>query len=60
MLLLVNHLHEKGITESQDGRNFGHICAICNLHSYYNFALVLHGKMQTFSTNQTRVIFSCT
>ena len=60
MLLLANHLCEKGITESQDGRNFGGTCAICNLHSYCNFALVLHGKMHTFSTNQTRVIFSCT
>ena len=40
MLLLANHLREKGITESQDGRNFGGTCAICNLHSYCNFALV--------------------
>ena len=42
MLLLVNNLHEKHITESQNGRNFNKQArAICNLHSCYNFALVL-------------------
>ena len=38
MLLLVNNLHEKCITESQDGQNFGSTCTICNLH------VVLHEK----------------
>lgn len=31
MLLIVNNLHEKRIIESQDGRNLGRACAICNL-----------------------------
>ena len=44
MLLLVNNLHEKHIAESQGGQNFGSTRAICNLHSYYNFAFVLHEK----------------
>ena len=42
MLLLVNNLHEKRITESQDGKNFGRtwmLLAICTcvtaLHSCY-------------------------
>ena len=32
MLLIVNNLHEKWITESQDGLHFYNMCAICNLH----------------------------
>ena len=45
MLLLVSNVHEKGITESQDKRNFdsGHTIVIC-MNSCYNFAFVLHKK----------------
>ena len=35
MLSIINNLHEKRITENQDGRNFG------NAH-YLIFSLVLH------------------
>ena len=42
MLLLVNNLHEKLITETQEGRSFGSARTICNLHSCYNFALALN------------------
>ena len=41
MLLLINNLIEKPITQSQDGRNFGSARAICNLHLCYLFAIVL-------------------
>ena len=39
MLLLVSNVHEKGITESRDKRNFdsGHAIVIC-MNSCYNFA----------------------
>ena len=39
MLLLVSNVHEKGITESRDKRNFdsGHTIVIC-MNSCYNFA----------------------
>ena len=59
MLLLVSNVHEKGITESQDKRNFdsGHAIVIC-MNSCYNFAFVLHKKMRSFSANQTPVICS--
>ena len=30
----------KSITESQDGRNFDSVCAICDLHSCFNFSLL--------------------
>ena len=36
MMLLVNNLHEKRITEGQDGRNIGSACAfilVATLHS---------------------------
>ena len=42
MLLLINNLIAKPITQSQDGRNFGSARAICNLHLCYLFAIVLH------------------
>ena len=35
MLLLVNNLHEKLITETQEGQSFGSARTICNLHSRY-------------------------
>ena len=58
MMLLVNNLHQKRITESQDGRNFGSARAICNLHSLQLCTRVT-GEMYPFSANQTRVILSC-
>ena len=53
MLLLVNNLHEKRITESQNGRNFSKQArAICTrattLRSCYNVALMLHEKCTHF------------
>ena len=46
---------KKNITESQEKRNFD----ICNLHSCYNFALVLHENALDFSQSETRD-FLCT
>ena len=37
MLSLVNNVHEKNITKSQDRRNIESPRAIGNLNSYYNF-----------------------
>ena len=54
-VLLVNNLHEKCITESPDGQNFGSTCTICNLHSLYNFALVL--CVFVFSQSDTHFLF---
>ena len=66
MLLLVNNVHEKNITDSQDTRKFWQ-CA-----RYLLFALVLqlctlvatlhlcYMRIESFSANQTRVIFSRT
>ena len=48
LLLLVNNLYEKRISETQNGRNFGSARAIRNLHSCYNVALVLHEKCNRF------------
>ena len=42
MLLLVNNLHEKHITEIQDGQNFG------SVHMLFVIALVFHGKCTGF------------
>ena len=39
-MLLVNYLHKKCITESQDEKNFSSALAIYNLHLRYNIALV--------------------
>ena len=55
MLLLVNNVNEKSITENQDGRNFE--CAFCNLHSCYNFALMLHENALVLSQSETRNVF---
>ena len=42
MLLLVNNLHEKHITEIQDRQNFG------SVHMLFVIALVFHGKCTGF------------
>ena len=47
MSLLVNNLHEKCITNSQEGQNLA-MHTICNLHSCYNFSLMLHAKCTRF------------
>ena len=58
MLLLVNNVNEKSITENQDGRNFLMLaCAFCNLHSCYNFALMLHENALVLSQSETRNVF---
>ena len=50
LYLVISSVSEttKFSTESQDGRNFGSSRAIRNLHSCYNFALVLHEKCIRF------------
>ena len=53
-LLLVNNLHEKRITDTQDRRHFGSERAIYNLHSCYNFALELHENALVFSQSDAR------
>ena len=42
MLLLANNLHEKHMTEIQDGQNFG------SVHMLFLIALVFHGKCTGF------------
>ena len=49
---------KKCSTESQDGRNFGSSRAIRNLHSCYNFALVLHEKCTRFQPMRRALFFS--
>ena len=56
MLLLVTNLHEKRITESQEGRYCGSALMllfvisthVTTLLSCYNFALMLHEKFTCF------------
>ena len=52
LVSLVDDLHEKRTTESQDVRNFGSARAICNFHSCYNFALMLYEKCNRFEPNR--------
>ena len=54
MLLLVNNLHEKHITEIQDGQNFG------SVHMLFVICTCVSWKMHWFSANQTCIIYSCT
>ena len=56
MLLLINNLHEKRITDSQDRRHFGSTRAICNLHSRYNFTLVF---IQSYARTFSMYIINC-
>ena len=60
MLLLDNNVHEKTSRRVKINKIWKCLQAICNLHSCYNFALVLYMRMYSFSTNQIHVIFSCT
>ena len=59
MLLHVRNVHEKGITESQDKRNFDnvHAIVIC-MNSCYNFAFVLHKNALVLSQSDTRDLFT--
>ena len=57
MVLLMNNLHEKSITESQDRQNFDSTSTICNLHLCYNFAPVLHGKCTCFQPVKSMLFF---
>ena len=47
-MLLRNNIHEKGISQRQGKRNFDSEQVICNLYSYFSFALVLHDKCTWF------------
>ena len=58
MLLLINSLHEKGITDSQDRRNFDSARAICQFEVVLQLCTRFTGKIHSFSANQKRVIFS--
>ena len=57
MLSLVNNVHEENIAESQDQRNFESVPTICNLHSCYSFALVLHENAPVFSQSEASNFF---
>ena len=49
------------IAESQDRRNFKkRACAICNLHSLYNFGLVIHENVLVFSQSEAPNFFMYT
>ena len=63
MLLLVNNVQGKNITESQDKKFWKRARAICNLNSCYNlhnFALVLHENALFFSQSEARNFFMYT
>ena len=56
-LLLVNNVHEKNITESQNRRNFESVHALLVICTRVKiFVLVLH-ENALFSANQKRAIF---
>ena len=47
-LLLFNNLHEKRITEKQDGQNFGSACILfCNMLSYYTKTTLVFSQSDT-------------
>ena len=58
MLFLINSLHEKGITDSQDRRNFDSASAICQFEIVLQLCTRFTGKIHSFLANQKRVIFS--
>ena len=58
MLLSVSKLHEKRITESQDGRNFGGTRALIESFTTLQLCYRVTWKMHSFSAKQARVIFS--
>ena len=59
MLLLVNNVHEKNITESGQTKFWKRLRAICNLHSCYNFALLLHENSLIFSQSEVHNFSIC-
>ena len=58
MLFLINSLHEKGIIDSQDRRNFDSASAICQFEIVLQLCTRFTGKIHSFLANQKRVIFS--
>ena len=50
-----NNVHEKNITEVKTDELSKRARAICNLHSCYNFALVLHENAFVFSQLEAQV-----
>ena len=58
MLLSFSKLHEKRITESQDGRNFGGTRALIESFTTLQLCYRVTWKMHSFSAKQARVIFS--
>ena len=57
-MLLLAHLREKRITESQDVEILA-ARAICYLHMSYNFEPVLHEYALVFGQSYARDFFSC-
>ena len=58
MLLLVNNLQEKLITETQEGRSFGSARTTSATVLVLQLCTRVKLKIHTFSANQTCVIFS--
>ena len=57
-LLSVSKLHEKRITESQEGRNFGGTRGLIESFTRLQLYNCVTWKMHSFSAKQARVIFS--
>ena len=62
MLVLASNVHEKTSLKVKTEEIWKCVYAICNLHSCYNFALVLqlytcYARMHWFSASQKCVIF---
>ena len=59
MLLLINNFNEKHHRKSRPTKLTLKACArnICNLHSCYNFALVLHENALVLSQSEARKFF---
>ena len=59
MLLLINNFNEKHHRKSRPTKLTLKACArnICNLHSCYNFALVLHENVLVLSQSEARKFF---
>ena len=56
-MLLVNNLHEKRITESQNGRDFGSARAICNCTSVTTLHSCYMKNAHVFSQSDARNVF---
>ena len=57
MLLLINNIHEKGISQRQGKRNFDSVRAICNLYSCFIPALHSSYTALGFSQSEARKFF---